>query len=463
MKTSIGTRLYWSVMALFLVFAVAFIIFQQHREKEFKIETLNTGLQDFNRQLHLQGRDSTGAFPLPETGDEVHRVTVTDARGNVLYDNLNADYRHMPNHADRKEIRQALETGQGYDINRLSSTLNKDYFYSATYFPEDSIVIRTALPYDNNLAASLKADQHYIWFSLVMMLVLSVILRRFTNRLGDNITKLRIFATRAAQNESLETEELIQFPNDELGETAERIVRIYKRVKETQEQQDRLKRQLTQNVAHELRTPVASIQGYIETLMANPDADATVKARFLDRCHAQTRRLAALVEDISTINRMDEDGRHEMQPVCLTEIVNTVARETALQMEERGMRLNNEIREDIIIKGDAQLLYGIFRNLTDNAIAYAGQGTTVTVTAERHGDAWYFRFCDNGAGVPEEHLARLFERFYRVDKGRSRKTGGTGLGLSIVKNAVRLHGGSISVSNLQTGGLCFDFSLKTGD
>ena len=113
-----------------------------------------------------------------------------------------------------------------------------------------------------------------------------------------------------------------------------------------------------------------------------------------------------------------------------------------------------------MINGNQSMVYSIFRNLTDNAIAYAGEGTTITIRCREQNDRYHFTFSDNGGGVEKVHLSRLFERFYRVDKGRSRKVGGTGLGLAIVKNAVLLHGGTITASNIPEGGLAFDFSLK---
>ena len=112
------------------------------------------------------------------------------------------------------------------------------------------------------------------------------------------------------------------------------------------------------------------------------------------------------------------------------------------------------------MQGNKSLLYSVFRNLTDNAIAYAGNGTTITLDAVENNKDWSFAFYDNGIGVANEHLSRIFERFYRVDKGRSRKLGGTGLGLAIVKNAVMIHGGTIQAKNLPTGGLRFDFNIK---
>jgi len=126
------------------------------------------------------------------------------------------------------------------------------------------------------------------------------------------------------------------------------------------------------------------------------------------------------------------------------------------------MTLNNCLPQHIVIQGNPSLIYSIFRNLVDNAINYAGEGTTIGISAEQTADSWTFRFSDNGIGIAPEHLPRIFERFYRIDKSRSRTIGGTGLGLAIVKNAVMLHGGTITVRLAEKGGLVFEFSLKRG-
>ena len=343
-----------------------------------------------------------------------------------------------------------MKVGQGTSVERQSKTLKQDYFYVASYFPKSHLIVRTALPYNNDLAKSLQADQHYIWFAIIAIILLTIVLYRFTYRLGKNVSKLTIFAYKADHNESLEVEDLAKFPNDELGEIAERIIKMYKRVQTTRKEQDVLKRQLTQNIAHELKTPVASIQGYLETILDNPHINEQTKEQFLQRCYAQSERLTSLLHDISTLNRLDDGSDMiDFEAVDITQMVNDITRETALVRPER-----------IVVKGNRSLLYSVFRNLTDNAIAYAGEGRTITLEAKEQGNKWHFIFRDNGQGVPPEHLARLFERFYRVDKGRSRKMGGTGLGLAIVKNAVLLHGGTIRVSNLPKGGLKFEFTIK---
>ena len=150
----------------------------------------------------------------------------------------------------------------------------------------------------------------------------------------------------------------------------------------------------------------------------------------------------------------------QRERVDVSVLVADIVQESEQMLARKQMRFNNCLPTDITIQGNWQLIYSIFRNLTDNAINYAGTGTTVMLSAEPQSGGWHFTFSDNGAGVPAEHLPRLFERFYRIDKGRSRDLGGTGLGLAIVKNAVVLHGGQISVTNNKGGGLRFDFTLK---
>lgn len=465
-RISIGRKLYLSIMAVFLIFSIAFIIFQQDREKQFKVATLDLQLQMFNEQmaemLQTKGFSETEINRFLKThAKRDMRITLIRPDGIVFFDNIRKDYTNISNHKNRDEVMQALRTGKGSTVERKSKTLKQDYFYSATYFKGQQLVVRSALPYNNDLIKSLQSDQHYIWFTLAALALLTIVIYRFVNSLDKNITKLKIFASRADQNESLDTDDLLDFPDDELGEIAERIIKIYKRLQSTRQEQDILKRQLTQNIAHELKTPVASIQGYLETIISNPQITEENQRQFIDRCYTQTERLTSLLRDISTLNRMD-DGAKMMgkETVNISSIVAGILKETALQLQERKMKFENNLPDNIIVDGVRGLLYSVFRNLTDNAIAYAGEETTITLNAKKTDGHWHFTFSDNGQGVANEHLHRLFERFYRIDKGRSRKLGGTGLGLAIVKNAVLLHNGSIEVHNISPHGLQFAFSIK---
>lgn len=228
-----------------------------------------------------------------------------------------------------------------------------------------------------------------------------------------------------------------------------------------EEDQAILKKQLAQNVSHELKTPISSILGFTETLINNPNIDDEKKMFFIERCHTQAVRLTNLLQDISMLNKLDEscDG-FEMVDINITELVNNVTQDVSLALEEKNMHIETSLPDELIINGNTLQIYSVFRNLIDNSILYAGVGTTITIECYRKDKEYlYFSVADNGVGVDSKHLNKIFDRFYRVDKGRSRKLGGTGLGLSIVKNAIHFHQGTISAKNRRGGGLEFLFTL----
>ena len=229
-----------------------------------------------------------------------------------------------------------------------------------------------------------------------------------------------------------------------------------------QEEESRMKRQLTQNVSHELKTPVSSIQGYLETILSNPDLSPDKRQFFLERCYSQSTRLTGLLRDISVLNRLDEASEmFDLTEVNITKLIAEIQKECSQDMEEKHITSEIILPGDPTVFGNNSLLYSIFRNLYDNAIAYAGENIRITVNCYKENPKYYyFSFSDNGVGIPEEHINRIFERFYRVDKGRSRKIGGTGLGLSIVKNGVNFHKGQISAKSSPGKGVTFFFTLK---
>lgn len=229
-----------------------------------------------------------------------------------------------------------------------------------------------------------------------------------------------------------------------------------------QEHENELKRHLTQNISHELKTPVSSILGYMESILENPDMDSQRQRFFVERSFQQAQRLRDLLQDISMLNKMDEGQRlFEKEPCNISDVISDVLNDVHLQIEQKECKIVQNFQPTTQIQGNRSLLYSIFRNLLDNTLAYAGEKLTIDINCYREDDQfYYFSFSDNGVGVAEEHLNRLFERFYRVDKGRSRKQGGTGLGLAIVKNAVIYHRGTISAKRVPTGGLSFIFSLR---
>lgn len=230
----------------------------------------------------------------------------------------------------------------------------------------------------------------------------------------------------------------------------------------SQEHENELKRQLTQNISHELRTPVSTIMGYMESILENPNLEPERQKFFIERSYQQSQRLTALLQDISTLTKLDEKKKiYEKQECNLHSILQEVLKDLRLEIEKKNFKVEHNITEKMFLLGNQSLLYSIMRNLMDNALDYAGENIKIEINCYREDERfYYFTFSDNGNGVNEEHLNRLFERFYRVDKGRSRKMGGTGLGLAIVKNAVLYHKGSITAKKTPGGGLTFVFSLK---
>lgn len=222
-----------------------------------------------------------------------------------------------------------------------------------------------------------------------------------------------------------------------------------------------LKQQLTSNIAHELRTPLTAILGYLETLLSSEDIDLVTQRQFLGRTRDQADRLAELLDHIAVLNKLEEGaGFYGLESIKVRNIVDEVTDSLRMRIEENGAIVDIDVPENVIVRGNTVLLNSIFQNLFDNTLNYAGNNVFISLSMYFEDDSFYhFRYSNDGRSVDEKHLSRLFERFYRVDKGRSRKMGGSGLGLAIVKHAVQFHRGDITAKNRPGGGLEFLFSL----
>ncbi len=227
------------------------------------------------------------------------------------------------------------------------------------------------------------------------------------------------------------------------------------------EKQRLLKQQLTSNIAHELKTPLSSIKGYLETIINNQNIPAEKQKYFLEKAFAQSERLTDLLNDISLLNNIeDAGGLFEFKPLVLKPVIRDVIENLRSRLTIKNMDCTIDVGSDVVINGNESLIFSVFQNLIENSINYAGANAQISIRKYLEDEKFYFfQYTDSGVGIQEEHLPRIFERFYRIDYGRSRDTGGTGLGLSIVKNAILLHKGEISVKNRPEGGLEFLFSL----
>lgn len=578
---SYNRKLFLYFFIVFSVFSVAVGIFQYEREKKFKTEQLETTLFIYNQMVYnylISNPDSltTSRSLISYFPDSNLRITIITLDGTVIYDSFVTEYEDLENHLYRPEVQESLKTGASGSRIRFSNSTKRDYYYYAFNYPE--YIVRTALPYNIEVKKLLRADNVFFFFIIILFFISAVSLIYVSDRMGKAISKLELFARKAAKKEQVDMQ--MQFPNNELGTIGLQIVNIYKSLNKTQnalanekeklikhlhtsqeglaifskhkkeilannhfiqfanviadqqivwsdevftlkefkqisdfidvelskdntvldgsireelnitkngryfqiyciifqdksfeisitdvtmrERERILKRELTSNIAHELKTPVSSIRGYLETIVLNENLDNSKQRFFIERSYAQTQRLTELINDISYLNKIEEAGSvFEHEKVQIKAVVNNVFLDLHLKLEEKHISCHVDIKEDIYINGNQSIIYSIFRNLADNSIAYAGDNISITVTCYREDERfYYFRFYDTGTGVKEEHLNRLFERFYRVDSGRSRKYGGTGLGLAIVKNAINLLGGEVSVKNRAEGGLEFLFSFK---
>lgn len=416
-------RLFMMLLTFSWAIVLCFIVFQYLREKEYKSEFLNAQLQQYNRHLlntveeGLPYEDYIASHDKPF--DEL-RISIIALSGAVVYDNtISLD--SLDNHRSRPEIANALAKGEGYNISRQSASDGRQYFYSATR--GERVVIRTAIPYSNTLRDLLEADWSFIMVMISISLGMSILAYFTTRKLGKDIERVNSY--------------------------------------EAEQEKNRLKRQLTNNINHELKTPVASIQVCLETLLSGISLSEEKRQELIGRCYTHNERLRHLLNDVSLITRM-EDGSALIgkEPIIINEIINEVAEELNIMPEEERLMLHTDFEEEVIVDGNPSLIGSIFRNLTENAIAYS-EGKNIYISLlENNERMCRIRFEDDGKGVDTEQLPHLFERFYRIDKGRSRKKGGTGLGLAIVKHAVQFHGGNITVTNRPGGGLKFDFSLK---
>ena len=470
---SFQRNLLFSIGGVFLLFAVCFSVYQYQREKEYKIDILHSRLQMYNYEMvQTLGEDSLTNSRLFFDYVERHsmeglRVSIIDKDGRVILDSYERQVDSLDNHLQRVEIQQALHDGNGYDIKRLSQSTHETYFYSATRFGD--VIVRTAVPYSAELTRSLQADSTYIYYAIALTLLLGVALYHITHRISRHIGYLREFAKKAEEGEELDRELERRLPDDELGDISHTIIMLYWKLRHSEEDKVRIKRQLTQNAAHELKTPAASIHGYLESILDNPDMPEDKKKHFLERCYAQSERMNKLLFDMSALTKLDEMDenlsklRHEYRQTNVLQIIQSALDDTALQLQAKGITPQLQVLEHIEVQGDASLIYSIFRNIIDNTIAYATGASSLKITCREvkvEGRHFYeFAVSDNGPGVAPQHIEHIFERFYRVDKGRSRKLGGTGLGLAIVKNAVAAHGGTTTAQLTPGGGLTISFTL----
>ncbi len=471
-------RLFIPAAVAIWVLLISLLVFQVKRERSIRAEILGTQIELINDRIMAAYDTDTDLQPFLHFiamyfGDEFYdgiRLSVYNvANGNLIYsvgvplpmvDLTNAADHGLIN--DKARLEDASTEGKTDEM----------FFYSVKNSDDGAIQAVTAMPYNVTIIDALATDID-ILLAFFAIAIAGTLMAYFSTRyLGRTIRQLRTFAQHAASNQEFTTWH--RFPNDELGEIATLLVNIYNKriltqnrlecehrvaLKATKEKAE-LKRSLTNNINHELKTPVGIVKGYIDTIIENPDLPAEQRVNFLKKAQNNIDRLCSMLNSLSTITRLEEAGDTiPTEPIDLQEYMLTLAEE----IEESGaagtMKFTYDLPMECVVMANASLLNGIMLNLVKNAAAYS-QGTLMTLKVVNETDRFYtFSFADNGVGVEDRHLPYLFDRFFRVDTGRSRKVGGAGLGLPIVKNSVNTLGGTISANNRRGGGLEFMFTL----
>lgn len=478
-KINYQVKLFVPIIGFMLLLLGAFSIIQYNREISYKTQFLRDRLDLLNKRTIdlLDSHESPDHYL--NFVNNYFDESILDNLSMTVYDKRNDRelYRigfeaPLPKGLPKKGTVSGKDIIESANDPGLPISPESEFYYSSDVCKNTPYMVQTLLPYSPELLSNAN-DEIWWWSFIITVTFVITITTYFTTRhLTKNIRLMRKFAYNAVND--IDFTQNDEFANDDLGEISRQIVAIYNARKaaiasrelehrvalKATEDRNKLRTQLTNNINHELKTPATIVKGYLDTIADNPDMDDESRNHFLAKSRAQIERLCAILNDISTMTRLEEASKK----VLLEEVdFHKLVQDIASDVEESGIAGNMtfiyDVPDDCFVKGNGTMLNGAIMNLLKNSVAYS-KGTEMGLKMIAQNQRFYtFIFWDNGQGVGEEHIPMLFERFYRVDKGRSRKAGGTGLGLPIVRSTINTMGGSISVHNRESGGLEFIFTL----
>lgn len=372
----------------------------------------------------------SGAQYLEEMDDVdwTTRVTQIDAKGDVLYD-TRRDGSTLENHSGRKEVKEALATGEGEDV-RMSDTVGQEMYYYALLL-DDGTVLRASKSMDGLIRTALGNLPVMAGLAAVMLVLAYFLAKWQTKRLVRPIYELDL--EHPLENKTYE--ELTPF------------LEAMDRQNKEKEAVANMRKEFSANVSHELKTPLTSISGYAE-IMKNGMVRPEDIPLFSERIYKEARRLITLVEDIIKLSKLDEESVElEKEEVDLYELTREIISRLSPQAAQKNIRME-VTGEPVKYFGIRQILDEMIYNVCENAVKYNVDNGRVSVWVGNTLEGPKVTVSDTGIGIPKEHHERIFERFYRVDKSHSKERGGTGLGLSIVKHGALLHGAKVTVDSM---------------
>ena len=425
MKKKINLQfMFISAVGILLTFCLSTVIFYELFKSEV-VDELKT-YADVIKETQSYDQILQGEYD-PDVDDL--RITMIKKDGKVFYDSF-ADAKKMENHANRQEVRQALKHGNGKAI-RTSDTLDKNTFYYAVRL-DDGNILRVA------------KESRSIWSVFIKVtpaiLILIFVILAISKMLSDVLTKSLLL------------------PIEEMSENLDHLedITTYKElmpfINTIQEQHKnilmnaKMRQEFTANVSHELKTPLTAISGYSE-LIQNGMTNEEETIRFAGEIHKSAKRLLTLINDTIRLSQLDTSEQKVIyEAIDLYKIAEDCVNMLKFSAENHGITISIH-GTNAYLEGNKEMLEEVVYNLCDNAIRYNNEGGKVDVTVKPVKGKIYLCVEDNGIGISKEHQERIFERFYRVDKSRSKSTGGTGLGLAIVKHIIQQHGAHMELTS----------------
>ncbi len=425
MKKKINLQfMFISAVGILLTFCLSTVIFYELFKSEV-VDELKT-YADVIKETQSYDQILQGEYD-PDVDDL--RITMIKKDGKVFYDSF-ADVKKMENHANRQEVRQALKHGNGKAI-RTSDTMDKSTFYYAVRL-DDGNILRVA------------KESRSIWSVFIKVtpaiLILILVIFAISKMLSDILTKSLLL------------------PIEEMSENLDHLddITTYKElmpfINTIQEQHKnilmnaKMRQEFTANVSHELKTPLTAISGYSE-LIQNGMTNEEETIRFAGEIHKSAKRLLTLINDTIRLSQLDTSEQKVIyEAIDLYKIAEDCVNMLKFSAENHGITISIH-GTNAYLEGNKEMLEEVVYNLCDNAIRYNNEGGKVDVTVKPVKGKIYLCVEDNGIGISKEHQERIFERFYRVDKSRSKSTGGTGLGLAIVKHIIQQHGAHMELTS----------------
>lgn len=429
--------------SLLFIMGMSYSYFSDVQEAQLRIET----------ELAAKGTAMGGTDYLEGLGQKNYRITWIDSDGTVLYDSQ-ADSAGMENHLEREEVRQALETGHG-ESSRYSKTLSEELLYCAELLP-DGTVIRLSSVRSTVLMLLLGFAQPIAIVAVLALALSFWLASRLSKKIIEPINALDPDkpSDYIGKEAYAEIEPLLLKMRAQQNEIAKNQAEL--------EKTSQIRQEFTANASHELKTPLHAISGYAELLENGMVKQSDIRP-FAGKIRLEAQRMTQLVGDIIDLTQLDGGADGMQWELC---DLNSIAENAADSLQSAAAENSVELTvsgESALVRGIPQVLYSIVYNLCDNAIKYNRPDGKVSVTVAKEPSGVRLCVADTGIGISEEHQSRIFERFYRVDKSRSKEVGGTGLGLSIVKHGLMIHRARLELDSVPGKGTTFTIHFPSAE